>query len=256
MSFNADEQKRYSRHFLLNDFGKEAQQRLKAAKVLCVGAGGLASPLLLYLAAAGVGTIGIIDDDRVDLSNLQRQVLYSSSEIGKNKVELARDKLKALNPNCQIIIFNEKLNNENALSIFERFDLITDATDNFATRYLINDACFQLKKPNVYASVFQFEGQCSVFNAEGGPCYRCLFPEPPPEKLIPNCATGGVLGALPGVMGAIQATEIIKLITKIGEPLIGRMLLYDALKMKFREVKINKKPDCKQCSLLTVFLKK
>lgn len=248
MNFSKEELIRYSRHFTLPQFGQNGQKLLKKAKVLCVGAGGLGNPLALYLTAAGVGTLGIIDDDVVELSNLHRQVLYSASDAGLPKVQILQKKLRELNPNVNIIIYNKRLIKDNALEIINQYDIVADGTDNFATRYLVNDACFHLKKPNVYTSIFQFEGQCTIFTAKNAPCYRCLFPAPPPLGLIPNCAEGGVLGVLPGIMGMIQATEVIKLITKIGEPLINRLLIYDALKMNFRELPISKNPDCCLCT--------
>ena len=220
---------RYSRHLIMPEVALEGQKQLKAAKVLTVGTGGLGSPLALYLAAAGVGTIGIVDFDVVDESNLQRQIIHGTSDVGRPKVESAYEKLKDINPNVEVRVHEEALTSENALEIFEDYDVIVDGTDNFPTRYLVNDACVLLGKPNVYGSIFRFEGQASVFYAEEGPCYRCLYPEPPPPGLVPSCAEGGVLGILPGAIGTIQATETVKLILGIGEPLIGRLLLYDAL---------------------------
>jgi adenylyltransferase/sulfurtransferase len=225
----------------------EGQKQLKAAKVLTVGTGGLGSPLALYLAAAGVGTIGIVDFDVVDESNLQRQIIHGTSDVGRPKVQSAYEKIKDINPNVEVRVHEEALTSENALEIFEDYDVIVDGTDNFPTRYLVNDACVLLNKPNVYGSIFRFEGQASVFYAEEGPCYRCLYPEPPPPGLVPSCAEGGVLGILPGAIGTIQATETAKLILGIGEPLIGRLLLYDALNMRFREMKLRKDPDCPVC---------
>jgi adenylyltransferase/sulfurtransferase len=225
----------------------DGQKKIKAAKVLTVGTGGLGSPLALYLAAAGVGTIGIVDFDVVDESNLQRQIIHGTSDIGRPKVESARDKIKDINPNVEVRVHEEALTSENALEIFEDYDVIVDGTDNFPTRYLVNDACVLLGKPNVYGSIFRFEGQASVFWAEEGPCYRCLYPEPPPPGLVPSCAEGGVLGILPGAIGTIQATETVKLILGIGEPLIGRLMLYDALGMSFREMKLRKDPNCPIC---------
>jgi adenylyltransferase/sulfurtransferase len=238
---------RYSRHLILPEVGMEGQQKLKAARVLCVGTGGLGAPLALYLAAAGVGTIGLIDFDVVDESNLQRQIIHSQSTVGKLKVDSAEQMLKGLNKNTNIIKHNTMLTSANALEIFKDYDIIADGTDNFQTRYLVNDACVLLKKPNAYASIFRFEGQASVFGTEEGPCYRCLYPEPPPPGLVPSCAEGGVLGILPGLLGVIQATEAIKLILGIGEPLIGRLLLVDALGMSFRTLKLRKNPDCPVC---------
>jgi len=238
---------RYSRHLIMPEVALDGQKKLKAAKVLTVGTGGLGSPLALYLAAAGVGTIGIVDFDVVDESNLQRQIIHGTSDVGRPKVESAYDKLKDINPNVEVRVHEEALTSENALEIFEDYDVIVDGTDNFPTRYLVNDACVLLGKPNVYGSIFRFEGQASVFYAEEGPCYRCLYPEPPPPGLVPSCAEGGVLGILPGAIGTIQATETVKLILGIGEPLIGRLLLYDALTMRFREMKLRKDPDCPIC---------
>ncbi len=225
----------------------DGQKQLKAAKVLTVGTGGLGSPLALYLAAAGIGTIGIVDFDVVDESNLQRQIIHGTSDVGRPKVESAREKVEDINPNVNVETFGEPLSSENALEIFEDFDVIVDGTDNFPTRYLVNDASVLTGKPNVYGSIFRFEGQASVFWAEEGPCYRCLYPEPPPPGLVPSCAEGGVLGILPGAIGTIQATETVKLILGIGEPLIGRLLLYDALSMRFREMKLRKDPSCPVC---------
>ena len=238
---------RYSRHLIMPEVALDGQKQLKAAKVLTVGTGGLGSPLALYLAAVGVGTIGIVDFDVVDESNLQRQIIHGTSDVGRPKVESAYDRLKDINPNVEVRVHEEALTSENALEIFEDYDVIVDGTDNFPTRYLVNDACVLLGKPNVYGSIFRFEGQASVFYAEEGPCYRCLYPEPPPPGLVPSCAEGGVLGILPGAIGTIQATETVKLILGIGEPLIGRLLLYDALGMSFREMKLRKDPDCPVC---------
>ena len=246
-NFGKEEIIRYSRHFALPQVGVAGQKKLKNAKVLCVGAGGLGSPLLLYLAAAGVGTIGIVDSDKVDLSNLQRQILYSQTDQNRSKVIAAQEKLNNLNSSIEIIPHPYQLNDENALELINQYDIVADGTDNYATRYLINDACFYAKKPNVHASIFQFEGQCSVFAATKGPCYRCLFAEAPPAGLIPNCAEGGVLGVLPGIMGSLQATEVIKLILGIGQPLIGRLLMFDALSMTFRELQIEKNARCVLC---------
>src|ERR1700754_4064439 len=242
-----DEIARYSRHLILPEVGMEGQQKLKAAKVLCVGTGGLGAPLALYLAAAGVGTIGLIDFDVVDESNLQRQVIHSQQTVGQLKVDSAEQMLKGLNKNVNIIKHNTMLTSANALEIFKDYDVIADGTDNFQTRYLVNDACVLTGKPNAYGSIFRFEGQASVFATEEGPCYRCLYPEPPPPGLVPSCAEGGVLGILPGLVGVIQATEVIKLILGIGEPLIGRLLLVDSLGMRFRELKLRKNPDCPVC---------
>src|SRR5438309_11952461 len=242
-----EEISRYSRHLILPEVGMEGQQKLKAAKVLCVGTGGLGAPLALYLAAAGVGTIGLVDFDVVDASNLQRQVIHSTSTAGMLKVDSAELMLKGLNKNTNIVKHNTMLTSANALEIFKDYDVIADGTDNFQTRYLVNDACVLTGKPNAYGSIFRFEGQASVFATEEGPCYRCLYPEPPPPGLVPSCAEGGVLGILPGLVGVIQATEVIKLVLGKGEPLIGRLLLIDALAMKFRELKLRKNPDCPVC---------
>ncbi len=242
-----DEILRYSRHLIMPEVAMEGQKKIKAARVLCVGAGGLGSPLALYLAAAGVGTLGLVDFDVVDYTNLQRQILYHTSDVGRPKLDSAVDKLSAINPFVKIERFETLLNSRNALEIFRGFDIIADGTDNFPTRYLVNDACVLTGKPNVYASIFRFEGQASVFAAEDGPCYRCLYPEPPPPGLVPSCAEGGVLGVLPGLLGVIQATEVIKLILGVGDSLIGRLLLVDALAMRFRELRIRKNPDCPVC---------
>jgi molybdopterin/thiamine biosynthesis adenylyltransferase/rhodanese-related sulfurtransferase len=242
-----DEIARYSRHLIMPEVALDGQKKLKAAKVLTVGTGGLGSPLALYLAAAGIGTIGIVDFDVVDESNLQRQIIHGTSDVGRPKVESARDKILDINPNVNVVVHEEALTSENALEIFRDYDVIVDGTDNFPTRYLVNDACVLLGKPNVYGSIFRFEGQASVFWAEEGPCYRCLYPEPPPPGLVPSCAEGGVLGILPGTIGIVQATEAVKLILGIGEPLIGRLMLYDALGMSFREMKLRKDPDCPIC---------
>src|ERR1700678_726078 len=246
-SLNNDEIARYSRHLILPEVGMEGQQKLKAAKVLCVGTGGLGSPLAFYLAAAGVGTLGLVDFDVVDSSNLQRQIIHSTKDVGRPKLDSAEEKLTALNPHMKIVKFNTMLLSSNALEIFKDFDIVADGTDNFPTRYLVNDACVLSGKPNVYASIFRFEGQASVFATQDGPCYRCLYPEPPPPGLVPSCAEGGVLGILPGLLGLIQATEVIKLILGQGEPLIGRLLLVDSLNMHFRELKLRKNPDCPVC---------
>jgi len=242
-----DEIKRYSRHLIMPEVGVDGQRKLKASKVLCIGAGGLGSPVAMYLAAAGVGTIGLVDFDVVDFSNLQRQILHSTPDVGRPKLASAKDKLTALNPEIEIRTHEVALSSENALELFAPYDVIVDGTDNFPTRYLVNDACVLLGKPNAYGSIFRFEGQASVFATKDGPCYRCLYPEPPPPGLVPSCAEGGVLGVLPGMIGMVQATETIKLIMGIGEPLIGRFLIYDALKMKFRELKLRKDPDCPVC---------
>jgi molybdopterin/thiamine biosynthesis adenylyltransferase/rhodanese-related sulfurtransferase len=247
MALSNDEVKRYSRHLIMPEVGVEGQEKLKKGSVLCIGAGGLGSPAALYLAAAGVGTIGIVDFDVVDFSNLQRQVIHGTSDVGRSKLASAKDRLLELNPHINIETYETALSSKNALDLFKPYDVILDGTDNFPTRYLTNDACVILGKPNAYGSIFRFEGQASVFATKGGPCYRCLYPEPPPPGLVPSCAEGGVLGVLPGVIGTIQATEAIKLIMGIGEPLIGRFLIYDALRMKFRELKLKKDPDCPVC---------
>lgn len=242
-----DDLSRYSRHLILPEVGMEGQQRLKAAKVLCVGTGGLGSPLAFYLAAAGVGTLGLVDFDVVDASNLQRQIIHSTKDIGRKKLDSAAEKLNALNPALNVVKHETMLTSANALDILRDYDVVADGTDNFPTRYLVNDACVLLGKPNVYGSIFRFEGQASVFAAKDGPCYRCLYPEPPPPGLVPSCAEGGVLGILPGLVGVIQATEAIKLILGNGCPLIGRLLLVDALNMRFRELKLRKNPECPVC---------
>jgi adenylyltransferase/sulfurtransferase len=242
-----DEVLRYSRHLIMPEVGMEGQLKLKAAKVLCIGAGGLGSPLALYLAAVGVGTLGVVDFDVVDYTNLQRQVIHTTADVGRKKLDSAAEKVKAINPFIQLRPFETRLTSENALELFRDFDIIVDGTDNFPTRYLVNDACVLTGKPNVYGSIFRFEGQVSVFATKDGPCYRCLYPEPPPPGLVPSCAEGGVLGILPGLVGVMQATEAIKLILGKGEPLIGRLLLVDALGMRFRELKLRKNPDCPAC---------
>jgi len=246
-SLSNEEILRYSRHLIMPEVGMEGQLKLKQARVLCIGAGGLGSPLALYLGAAGVGTIGIVDFDVVDFTNLQRQVIHGTSDVGRKKLDSAADTLREINPNIEIRKFETRLTSANALELFREFDIITDGTDNFPTRYLVNDACVLTGKPNVYGSIFRFEGQASVFATKEGPCYRCLYPEPPPPGLVPSCAEGGVLGILPGLVGVIQATETIKLILGSGEPLIGRLLLVDALSMRFRELKLRKNPDCPAC---------
>jgi adenylyltransferase/sulfurtransferase len=242
-----DEIKRYSRHLIMPEVGVDGQRRLKGGSVLCIGAGGLGSPAAMYLAAAGVGRIGIVDFDVVDFSNLQRQIIHGTTDVGRSKLASAKDRLLAINPHIQVDTYEVALSSENALELFKPYDVILDGTDNFPTRYLTNDACVLLGKPNAYGSIFRFEGQASVFSTKEGPCYRCLYPEPPPPGLVPSCAEGGVLGVLPGVIGVIQATEAIKLITGIGEPLIGRFLIYDALRMKFRELKLRRDADCPVC---------
>ncbi|MFQ5641225.1 MAG: molybdopterin-synthase adenylyltransferase MoeB [bacterium] len=247
VEFSKDEIERYSRHLIMPEVTLQGQRKLKQASVLLIGMGGLGSPVALYLAAAGVGRLGIVDFDVVDFTNLQRQIIYSTDDVGQSKLLSAKKRLEGLNPYVQIETYETRLTSENALEIFEKYDIILDGTDNFPTRYLVNDACVLLGKPNVYGSIFRFEGQASVFYAKEGPCYRCLYPEPPPPGLVPSCAEGGVLGILPGNIGLIQATEAIKLIIEKGEPLIGRLLLYDALAMKFRELKLRKDPDCPMC---------
>ncbi|MDR3755019.1 MAG: molybdopterin-synthase adenylyltransferase MoeB [Terracidiphilus sp.] len=242
-----DELSRYSRHLILPEVGEGGQRKLKAARVLCVGTGGLGSPLALYLAAAGVGTLGLVDFDVVDASNLQRQIIHSTADIGRKKLDSAAEKLQALNPNLNVIKHDTLLTSANALEILKDYDVIADGTDNFPTRYLVNDACVLLGKPNAYGSIFRFEGQASVFATKDGPCYRCLYPEPPPPGLVPSCAEGGVLGILPGLVGVIQATETIKLILGKGATLAGRLLLVDALNMRFRELKLRKNPECPVC---------
>ena len=238
---------RYSRHLIMPEVALDGQKKLKQARVLTIGAGGLGAPLAMYLAAAGIGTLGIVDFDVVDESNLQRQIIHGTSDIGRPKMESAHDRINDINPNVHVEAYEEALSSENALEIFKDFDVIVDGTDNFPTRYLVNDACVLTGKPNVYGSIFRFEGQASVFWAKEGPCYRCLYPEPPPPGLVPSCAEGGVLGILPGAIGTIQATETVKLILSIGEPLVGRLLLYDALGMSFREMKLRKDPNCPVC---------
>ena len=244
---SGDEIKRYSRHLIMPEVGLEGQRKLKSGKVLCIGAGGLGSPAAMYLAAAGVGTLGIVDFDVVDFSNLQRQIIHGTPDVGRAKLASAKDRLNALNPNVQIETYDEALSSENAMRLFAPYDVILDGTDNFPTRYLVNDACVLSGKPNAYGSIFRFEGQASVFATTDGPCYRCLYPEPPPPGLVPSCAEGGVFGVLPGIIGVIQATETIKLILGVGEPLIGRFLIYDALRMRFRELKLRKDADCPVC---------
>lgn len=242
-----DDLSRYSRHLILPEVGMEGQRRLKAARVLCVGTGGLGSPLALYLAAAGIGTLGMVDFDVVDASNLQRQIIHSTKDIGRKKLDSAEERLLALNPALNVVKHDTMLSSANALDILKDYDIVADGTDNFPTRYLVNDACVLLGKPNVYGSIFRFEGQASVFATQQGPCYRCLYPEPPPPGLVPSCAEGGVLGILPGLLGVIQATEAIKLILGKGDSLVGRLLLVDALNMRFRELKLRKNPDCPIC---------
>jgi sulfur-carrier protein adenylyltransferase/sulfurtransferase len=242
-----DEVKRYSRHLIIPEIGMTGQKRLKNAKVLCVGAGGLGSPALLYLAAAGVGTLGVIDFDVVDESNLQRQVIHGQSDVGRPKAESAKDSIAEINPYVNVVLYEEQLDVDNVMEIFSQFDLIVDGTDNFATRYMVNDACVLLGKPYVWGSIFRFDGQASVFWAEHGPCYRCLYPDPPPPGMVPSCAEGGVLGVLCASIGSIQVNEAIKLITGVGETLSGRLMIYDALEMSYRSVKVRKDPECAIC---------
>jgi adenylyltransferase/sulfurtransferase len=247
MALTQDEILRYSRHLIMPEVGVEGQEKLKAAKVLLVGTGGLGSPAALYLAAAGVGTLGLIDFDKVDFSNLQRQIIHSTQSVGHPKVDSAKERLAQINPNVKVVTYDEMLTKDNILRILKDYEILLDGTDNFQTRYLVNDACVFAKKPFVYGSIFRFDGQATVFYPGKGPCYRCLFAEPPPPGMVPSCAEGGVLGILPGVIGVIQATEVVKLILGKGEPLIGRLMLYDALKMTFREVKFRKNPKCPVC---------
>lgn len=247
-SLSPDEVLRYSRHVIIPDVAMDGQRRLKSAKVLCVGAGGLGSPVLMYLAAAGVGTLGIIDFDRVDLSNLQRQIIHGSSDVGRDKVDSAADAIAEINPHVTVVKHHQAITRENALAIFADYDVIVDGTDNFATRYLINDAAALVKKPVVWGSIYRFDGQASVFWSEHGPCYRCLFPEPPAAGTVPSCAEGGVLGVLCSSIGSIQSTEVIKLITGIGEPLLGRLMIYDARAMNYRTLQVQKDPQCPVCS--------
>lgn len=247
-----EEISRYSRHLIMPEVGVEGQEKLKAAKVLLIGTGGLGAPVAMYLAAAGVGTIGLVDFDVVDASNLQRQVIHGTKDIGRKKIDSAADRMLDINPNLKIVKHETPLTSENAREIVEQYDIVADGTDNFPTRYLVNDVCVLTGKPNVYGSIFRFEGQSSVFATEDGPCYRCLYPEPPPPGLVPSCAEGGVLGILPGTVGLIQATEVVKLILGIGQSLKGRLMLYDALNMKFRELKLRRNPDCPsgKCSVV------
>jgi adenylyltransferase/sulfurtransferase len=246
-SLTIDEVRRYSRHLIIPDVAMAGQKRLKNSKVLAIGGGGLGSPVLMYLAAAGVGTLGVIDFDTVDESNLQRQIIHGQSDIGKSKAQSAKETIQEINPFVNVVLHEERLENDNVFEIFSQYDLIVDGTDNFATRYLVNDACVLLNKPYIWGSIYRFDGQASVFWAENGPCYRCLYPEPPPPGMVPSCAEGGVLGVLCGSIGGVQATEAIKLLTGIGDPLVGRLLIYDALEMTYREVKIRKDPECPIC---------
>jgi adenylyltransferase/sulfurtransferase len=248
MELNNDEIRRYSRHLILPEVGLAGQKKIKAARVLCIGAGGLGSPIAIYLAAAGIGKIGIVDFDTVDYSNLQRQILHTDADVGRSKAESAKETIRGINPHCEVVIHNTRISSENALDLIRPYDIVVDGTDNFPTRYLTNDACVLLKKPNVYGSIFRFEGQASVFAPHlGGPCYRCLYPEPPPPGMVPSCAEGGVLGVLPGIIGCIQATEILKLVIGKGNLLVGRLLLFNALDMKFRELKLRRDPACPVC---------
>lgn len=247
VELSAEEIRRYGRHLIMPEVGMEGQKKLKAASVLLIGAGGLGSPVGLYLAAAGIGRIGIVDFDVVDYSNLQRQIMHSTKDVGRPKLDSAKERLEGINPFVKIETHELRLSSENALALFAQYDIVVDGTDNFPTRYLVNDACVLTGKPNVYGSIFRFEGQASVFATNDGPCYRCLYPEPPPPGLVPSCAEGGVLGILPGIIGTIQANETVKLIIGKGDPLIGRLLLFDALKMKFREMKLRKNPECPVC---------
>ncbi len=248
MELNNDELRRYSRHLILPEVGLEGQKKIRSASVLCIGAGGLGSPIALYLAAAGVGKLGLVDFDAVELSNLQRQILHGTGDIGRPKTESARDSLRRINPHVEIVLHSTRLTSENALDIIRPYDIVADGSDNFPTRYLTNDACVLLRKPNIYGSIFRFEGQASVFAPHlGGPCYRCLFPEPPPPGLVPSCAEAGVLGVLPGIIGVIQATEILKLILGRGLSLMNRLLLFNALDLKFRELKLRRDPRCPAC---------
>ncbi len=249
IEFSNDEIARYSRHLIMPEVTLEGQKRLKAASVLCIGAGGLGSPIALYLAAAGIGRMGLVDGDTVDFSNLQRQILHGTKDVGRKKLNSARDRIREVNPNVQVDLYDTFFTAANAREIVEPYDIVIDGTDNFPTRYLSNDICVFLKKPNVYGSIFRFDGQCTVFAPHlGGPCYRCMFPEPPPPGMVPSCAEGGVLGVLPGIIGVMQAIEAVKLIMGIGETLMGRMIAFDALKMKFREFKLRKDPKCPVCS--------
>ena len=248
MELNNDEIRRYSRHLILPEVGLAGQKKIRSTSVLCIGAGGLGSPIAMYLAAAGIGKLGIVDFDTVDYSNLQRQILHTDADVGRSKAESAKETIHGINPHCEVVIHNTRITSENALDLIRPYDIVVDGTDNFPTRYLTNDACVLLKKPNVYGSIFRFEGQASVFAPHlGGPCYRCLYPEPPPPGMVPSCAEGGVLGVLPGIVGCIQATEILKLAIGRGSSLVGRLLLFNALDMKFRELKLRCDPACPVC---------
>jgi adenylyltransferase/sulfurtransferase len=248
VDLSVDEVRRYSRHLIIPDVGMAGQKRLKNAKVLCVGAGGLGSPALMYLAAAGVGTLGIVEFDTVDESNLQRQIIHGQSDVGRSKAESARDSVKEINPYVQVNLHEIRLDSSNVMDLFSQYDLIVDGTDNFATRYLVNDACVLLNKPYIWGSIYRFDGQASVFWSEYGPCYRCLYPEPPPPGMVPSCAEGGVLGVLCASIGSIQVTEAIKVLTGIGDPLVGSLIVYDALEMSYRKIKVRKDPNCAICS--------
>ncbi len=248
MELNNDEIRRYSRHLILPEVGLAGQKKIKGTSVLCIGAGGLGSPIAMYLAAAGIGKLGIVDFDTVDYSNLQRQILHTDADVGRPKAQSAKETIHGINPNCEVVIHNTRISSENALDLIRPYDIVVDGTDNFPTRYLTNDACVLLKKPNVYGSIFRFEGQASVFAPHlGGPCYRCLYPEPPPPGMVPSCAEGGVLGVLPGIVGCIQTTEILKLAIGKGTSLVGRLVLFNALDMKFRELKLRRDPQCPVC---------
>ena len=248
MELTPKQLKRYSRHFILPEIGEQGQKKLLQAKVLLIGAGGLGSPIALYLAAAGVGTLGLVDFDNVDLSNLQRQILHTEEEVGKPKIDSAEKRIKLMNPDTKVVKYPVRISSDNALDLMKDYDIVVDGTDNFPTRYLTNDACVFLKKPNIYGSIFRFDGLATVFKSDEGPCYRCLYPEPPPPGMVPSCAEGGVLGILPGIIGLVQATEAVKLIVGIGRSLVGRLLVYDALQMTFRELKLRKDPACPVCS--------
>src|SRR5580693_6107393 len=249
IDFSNDEIARYSRHLIMPEVTLDGQKRIKAASVLCIGTGGLGSPIALYLAAAGIGRLGLVDFDVVDFSNLQRQILHGTDDVGRKKLNSARDRIKAINPNVQVDLHDMMFRSENAMQVVQDYDIVIDGTDNFPTRYLSNDVCVLTKKPNIYGSIFRFDGQCTVFAPHlGGPCYRCMFPEPPPPGMVPSCAEGGVLGVLPGIIGVMQAIEAVKLIIGIGESLLGRMIAFDALKMKFREFKLRRDPKCPVCS--------
>ncbi len=247
VDFSTTELSRYSRHFSLPEFGHAGQAKLKQSSVLIVGAGGLGSPAALYLAAAGVGRIGLVDFDAIDITNLQRQIIYTTSDVGRPKLDVSAERLRNLNPEIDVVTHSTRLTRENALDVIANYDVVIDGTDNFPTRYLVNDACVLLKKPYVYGSILRFDGQVSVFDAQHGPCYRCLFREPPPPGLVPNCAEGGVLGVLPGIIGSLQALEAVKLLAGVGDSLIGRLILFDGLTMRFRELKLKKQPDCPLC---------